>query len=410
MLVQPVKGTKDILRDEFLRFEYVTNQARNVARLYGFSEISTPIFEYTEVFQRTLGDMSDIVTKEMYTFEDKGGRSLTLRPEFTAGVVRSFISNNMQNKLPLKLFCTGPLFRYERPQKGRYRQFHQVNFEYLGNQHPIADAELISLSDKYLKSLGLTEISLELNTIGDSETRAAYSNALRDYFGKYISDLSDDSKVRLEKNVLRILDSKDSKDKEISINAPKISAFLTDSAKVFFDTLLSYLDSINVTYKINEKLVRGLDYYTHTVFEFTTQMLGAQGTVLAGGRYDHLVKTMGGPDVKAVGFAAGVERLMELCVYNEKKVSGVTVILLDKKFSTDAFTLLEFLHDNQIPAMLDESKNVSSSIGRALENGAKYALFIGEEEVKQNKVRLKNLQTREEVIVSREELLKSIIL
>jgi len=310
--LQPVRGTKDLFgNDEYYLHKEIVDIAEYCASRYNFEGISTPIFESTDVFKRTLGETSDVVNKEMYTFDSKGGESLTLRPEFTAGVVRAFISNGMLQNLPLKLFSTGPLFRYERPQKGRQRQFHQINFEWLGAVGAECEVQLISLADLILNDLGIDKYTLELNSLGDDESRESYRNALVNYLDKYKDDLSEDSKKRLELNPLRILDSKDKGDKKIVENAPKTIDYLSDYSKDFFENVKSGLDNLDISYVVNPKIVRGLDYYNDTVFEFISndEESGAQSTILAGGRYDRLVKQMGGGDVPAVGFAAGVERL-----------------------------------------------------------------------------------------------------
>ncbi|MDG2204728.1 MAG: histidine--tRNA ligase, partial [Alphaproteobacteria bacterium] len=308
--LQPVRGTHDLIGDEARAQLAIVAAAREIADRYGYGPMSTPIFEFTDVFQRTLGDTSDIVTKEMYTFEDKGGDSLTLRPEGTAGIARAVISGGLRDKLPLKCFYNGPMFRHERPQKGRLRQFHQIGVELIGVAEPSGDVEAIALGADILDALGiLSETTLELNTLGDGESRAAYRDALVAYFTGHIDRLSEDSRERLQRNPLRILDSKNADDRAVITDAPVFDDYLSDDARAFFDAVRSGLDTIGVAYTLNPRLVRGLDYYSHTAFEFTTKALGAQGTVLAGGRYDGLIETMGGPATPGVGWAAGVERL-----------------------------------------------------------------------------------------------------
>jgi histidyl-tRNA synthetase len=294
--LQPVRGTRDLLGDEQRRHRHVTETARRVAGLYGFDEWSTPIFEETAVFARTLGETSDVVSKEMYSFTDRGGDDVTLRPEGTAGVCRALVSNGLTQSLPQKVFYAGPMFRYERPQKGRYRQFHQIGLELIGAPEPLADAEVIACGRDILAQLGLSgAVTLELNTLGDSESRAAYREALVTHFTAHREALSADSRARLERNPLRILDSKDAGDREVVVDAPTIAPFLTPLAQAFWDGLRRALDAFDVTFIENPRIVRGLDYYSHTAFEFVTDALGAQGTVLAGGRYDGLVAEMGGP-------------------------------------------------------------------------------------------------------------------
>ena len=310
MKIQPARGTRDIYGKDLSAFMFVQNTARDFARRYGFGEIQTPIFESTEVFARGVGETSDIVSKEMYTFTDRGGESFTLRPEGTAGVVRAFISEGMEQNQPVKLMYAGPMFRYERPQKGRYRQLHQVGVEVLGASAPQTDVEVLCLAWDFLSALGLKPyIRLELNTLGDVESRAAYRDALVAYFERYKEQLSEDSRVRLEKNPLRILDSKDEGDKKIIENAPAMTDYLNDESRQFFDAVTNGLTEMGVPFTVNPRLVRGLDYYRHTVFEFITDSLGAQGTVLAGGRYDGLVEQLGGPETAGIGFAAGIDRL-----------------------------------------------------------------------------------------------------
>jgi histidyl-tRNA synthetase len=403
--LQPVKGTKDILLEQGDLFLQVINLARTVAKAYGYSEAQLPIFEFTEVFNRTLGETSDVVNKEMYTFEDKGGRSITLRPEFTAGIVRSVISNNLWDRLPLRLFSAGPVFRYENPQKGRYRQFNQFNIENIGSRSPMIDAEMIGLAKEILDKLGLTDITLELNSIGDLESRKNYSQALVKYLTKYKNDLSEDSQVRLMKNPLRILDSKSSSDQKILEGAPILEDFLSKDSFEFFEGVLKHLDALGINYAVNNRIVRGLDYYTDTVFEFITTELGAQGTVLAGGRYDKLFELMGGRDVPAIGFAGGIERLMAL--YKGAVVSEdlVMIIVLNNKFTTNGLELAQKLRSEAIKTIVEESKDVGKSIRKSLENKARFIVFIGEDEVAQGKVKLKDLNTRQEKLLTEAELI-----
>ena len=308
--LQRVRGTQDIFGDDAARFDRVVDAFARVRRLFGFRPVHMPVFEPTPVFARSLGETSDVVGKEMYSFDDRGGDSLTLRPEFTAGIARAYISEGWQQHAPLKLATHGPVFRYERPQKGRYRQFHQLDIEVLGASEPLADVEVIAFGAQLLGELGIADkVTLELNTLGDAETRAAWRAALVAHFAAHADALSEDSRARLERNPLRILDSKVPGDRPIADAAPGIDAFLTADAGRFFEAVTRGLDASGVQWTRNARLVRGLDYYRHTAFEFTTTELGAQGTVLAGGRYDGLVEALGGPPTGAVGWAAGVERL-----------------------------------------------------------------------------------------------------
>lgn len=310
---QPVRGTQDMLGDFADRFAYVVDTFERVRRLYGFKRVEVPVIEPTAVFARSLGETTDVVSKEMYSFEDRGGESITLRPEFTAGIARAYVTNGWQQYAPLKVATHGPLFRYERPQKGRYRQFHQVDAEVLGSDSPLMDTELLVFADHLLRELGVSEgVTLTLNTLGDAESRDAWRAALVEHFNAHRASLSEDSLVRLEKNPMRILDSKDPQDRPIADSAPDIDAYLTSEAQDFFAAVTGGLDAAGVAWQRNARLVRGLDYYRHTAFEFITDRLGAQGTVLGGGRYDGLIENLGGPATSAVGWAAGIERLAML--------------------------------------------------------------------------------------------------
>ena len=308
-----IRGTQDIFGAEAEAFAHVVETFERVRKLYRFKRIETPVFERTEVFSRSIGETTDVVAKEMYSFEDRGGESLTLRPEFTAGIARAYLTNGWQQHAPLKVATHGPLFRYERPQKGRYRQFHQLDAEIVGAAEPQADVEVLALADQLLKELGIAEgVTLQLNTLGDAESRDAWRAALVEYFRDHRANLSEDSQDRLERNPLRILDSKDSRDRPFVADAPRIDEFLSGEAQAFFGKVCEGLKAADVRWERAPSLVRGLDYYRHTAFEFVTDRLGAQGTVLGGGRYDGLIETLGGPHTPAVGWAAGIERLAML--------------------------------------------------------------------------------------------------
>jgi histidyl-tRNA synthetase len=310
---QAIRGTQDIFGAEAEAFAHVVATFEKVRRLYRFTRIEMPVFEKTEVFSRSLGETTDVVSKEMYSFEDRGGDSLTLRPEFTAGIARAYLTNGWQQHAPLKVATHGPLFRYERPQKGRYRQFHQIDTEIIGAAEPLADVELLVMADQILKELGIAEgVTLLLNTLGDAASRDAWRAALIAYFRDHRASLSEDSQERLERNPLRILDSKDPRDKPFVADAPLIDDYLSGEAQDFFGKVTAGLDAAGVAYQRAPALVRGLDYYRHTAFEFVTDRLGAQGTVLGGGRYDGLMESLGGPATPAVGWAAGIERLAML--------------------------------------------------------------------------------------------------
>ncbi len=310
---QAVRGTQDMFGEAQERFEHVVTTFERVRRLYGFKGLQMPVIEPTAVFSRSLGEATDVVSKEMYTFDDRGGDSITLRPEFTAGIARAFLTNGWQQYVPMKLSTHGPLFRYERPQKGRYRQFHQIDAEIIGAAEPQADVELLVMADQLLKELGINDgVTLQLNTLGDTQSRDAWRAALIAYFNDHRDVLSEDSMKRLEHNPLRILDSKDPDDRGICYAAPRIDEFLSSEAQDFFGAVTAGLDAAGVAWTRNAQLVRGLDYYRHTAFEFVTDRLGAQGTVLGGGRYDGLIENLGGKATPAVGWAAGIERLAML--------------------------------------------------------------------------------------------------
>jgi len=323
---RPIRGTQDIFGPEAEAFAHVVETFERVRKLYRFRRVEMPVFEKTEVFARSLGETTDVVSKEMYSFEDRGGESLTLRPEFTAGICRAFLTNGWQQHAPLKVATHGPVFRYERPQKGRYRQFHQLDAEIIGAAEPQADVELLAFADQLLEELGIAEgVTLQLNTLGDAVSREAWRAALVEYFASHRADLSEDSQERLEKNPLRILDSKDSRDKGFVAGAPRIDDFLSSEAQDFFAAVTTGLDAAGVAWTRNQALVRGLDYYRHTAFEFVTDRLGAQGTVLGGGRYDGLMESLGGAETPAVGWAAGIERLAMLVGEGERPWSAIVL-------------------------------------------------------------------------------------
>lgn len=317
---KPVRGTQDMIGDTADRFQHVVDSFERVRKLYGFRRIETPVIEPTAVFARSLGETTDVVSKEMYSFEDRGGDSITLRPEFTAGIARAYITNGWQQYAPLKVVTHGALFRYERPQKGRYRQFHQLDAEVIGAAEPAADVELLMFADQLLRELGISEgVTCTLNTLGDAASRDAWRAGLVAHFEAHRAELSEDSLVRLERNPMRILDSKDPRDMSVAASAPDIDAFLTGEAQEFFGAVTAGLDAAGVAWTRNARLVRGLDYYRHTAFEFIPQYgsaladkLGSQSTLIGGGRYDGLIEALGGPVTPAVGWAAGIERLAML--------------------------------------------------------------------------------------------------
>lgn len=398
--LQPARGTRDIYGDEGQRMAAVVETFRRVAGTYGFEEISTPIFEFTEVFKRPLGEASDVVSKEMYTFEDRGGEEVTLRPEFTAGVCRAFISNGMQQSLPCRLMSNGPAFRYERPQKGRYRQFHQINAELLGPDTPEADVEQIAMAWRLLKALGLGDkVILHLNTLGDVESRMAYRQALVAYFEQHKDTLSEDSVRRLETNPLRILDSKDEGDKEVVAEAPLLSQYLNEQSHSFFEAVKAGLVEVGVPYKHDERLVRGLDYYTHTAFEFVTTELGAQGTVLAGGRYDGLIEKLGGPPVAGVGWAGGIERLAMLADLSLEEARPAIVMPMGEAATLKAFSIAEDLRDVGLTVLSDRSGNLKKRLTRASKANASFAVILGDNELEAGEVMLKDLDSGDQKAV-----------
>ena len=407
--IQSVRGTIDLFPKEMRTQSWVINTAREVAILFGFEEVSLPILEKTEVFSRPLGQSSDVVSKETYTFEDRGGDSLTLRPEGTAGIMRAIIQSGKCNEIPLKLFYSGPMFRYERPQKGRLRQFNQIGVELLGISEPIADVEVILCGVKYLKKLGvLDKCVLNINTLGDTESRLIYRESLVKYFNKNISSLSPISKERLNSNPLRILDSKEDLDQEIIKKAPLFSSYLNDISKRHFEAVLEYLKLLDVKYKHNEKLVRGLDYYCHTTFEFITTELGSQGTVLGGGRYDGLSKTLNGPSLPGVGFAAGVERLSMLSVKNLKRSEIIGIIPIEENYTLDAYKIMNNLRDREIASEIYTSGNIGKSIKKVLKREGNYIVLVGGDEFKKGFVVLRNLINSNQFNVATENLVDEI--
>ena len=402
--MQPVRGTRDLIGEDQRRHAHVVETARRIAGLYGFDEWSTPIFEDTGVFSRSLGDTSDVVSKEMYSFTDRGGDPLTLRPEGTAGVCRALVSNGLTQSLPQKVFYAGPMFRYERPQKGRYRQFHQIGAELIGPSEPAADAEAIALGAHILDALGLAgQTVLELNTLGDLESRSAWRTALIGYFAERRDALSEESQARLERNPLRILDSKSPADQALVADAPLIGAYLTESARSFWDGLRTALDGFGVRFRENPRIVRGLDYYSHTAFEFVTDRLGAQGTVLAGGRYDGLVADMGGPQTPAIGWAAGIERLSMLLENAPAAPSAVAVIPIGDSAQASAILVLQSLRRAGIRAEMSYRGNLKRRLERANRIGAGFAVILGEEEAARGVAQLKDLGqgTQQEVAIDR---------
>ena len=398
--LQPVRGTHDLLPEQMRRHREVIETARVIAARYGYDEMSTPVFEFTEVFKRTLGETSDVVTKEMYSFSMGDGDQITLRPEATAGVARALISGGLFQHLPLKFFYAGPMFRHERPQKGRQRQFHQIDVELLGVAQPLGDVEIIALGAAILDALGiLKRTTLELNTLGDGESRQAYRAALVAYFSDHKDKLSEDSRNRLTRNPLRILDSKDKGDQTLVANAPLFDAYLNQESVEFFATVKQGLDRLGIAYRENPRLVRGLDYYTHTAFEFTTDELGAQSAVLAGGRYDGLVETMGGPPTPGIGWAAGVERLALMLGELPPETRPIAVVPVGGDCETAVLGIVQDLRLAGFTVDLGFSGNVGKRMKRANKINARAALLLGEEELDQKAITLRDLDTGEQELV-----------
>jgi histidyl-tRNA synthetase len=385
------------LPEDFARHAHVQNSAREVAARFGYAEMATPIFEFTEVFARTMGESSDVVSKEMYSFESRGGESMTLRPEYTAGICRSFISNGLQQQVPFKVFATGPMFRYERPQKGRQRQFHQIDVECIGAAEPQADIEVISLGAAILKALGiLDKCSLEINTLGDQESRQAYRAVLVEYFGDHKDSLSKDSLDRLERNPLRILDSKDAGDRALVEKAPLFTDYLNSFSSDFFAEVLDGLSLLGIGYHLNRRLVRGLDYYTHTAFEFVTTELGAQGAVIAGGRYDGLIEALGGKPTPGIGWAGGVERLAMLATGAIKEVRPLAIIPIGDAAETAAQKLAYSLRQDGHVIEMAFKGNLSKRMKRANKLNARAAILIGEDELARDACTFRDLDKGEQ--------------
>jgi histidyl-tRNA synthetase len=398
--LQPVRGTQDLLPAQMRRHRVVSETARRVAENYGFEEMATPIFEFTEVFERPIGETTDIVSKEMYSFTDRGGENVTLRPENTAGVVRAVLSNGLTQSTPLKFFYSGPMFRYERPQKGRFRQFHQIGVELIGVAQPQADVEVIATGARILDELGiLSRTVLELNTLGDVASRQAYRAALVTYYGARVAELSEDSRRRLERNPLRILDSKDAGDIEVNAGAPPYSDYLNETSRDFFAAVRRGLDAIGIAYRISPKLVRGLDYYCHTAFEFVTSDLGAQGTVMGGGRYDGLVGVMGGPETPGVGWAAGIERLAMLIAEPPGPARPVAIVPVGEAAELPALRLAEDLRRAGFAVDHGYSGNVGRRLKRANKVTARIAVLLGDDELKRDAATVRDLDSGDQVSV-----------
>nr|WP_314446256.1 histidine--tRNA ligase [uncultured Sphingomonas sp.] len=394
---QPVRGMQSLLGEEADRFAHVVATFERVRRLFGFRRVEVPVLEPTAVFARSLGETTDVVSKEMYSFEDRSGDSVTLRPEFTAGIARAFLTEGWQQFAPLKVATHGPAFRYERPQKGRFRQFHQLDAEILGAAEPQADVEVLSFASQLLAELGVGgNVLCKLNTLGDPATRAAWRDALHEHFASHRADLSEDSRDRLDRNPVRILDSKAHADWPIVDSAPVIDDFLTAEASDFFAAVTAGLDAAGVTWERAPRLVRGLDYYRHTAFEFITDALGAQGTVLAGGRYDGLVEALGGPHTPAIGWAAGIERLSMLIDAPEPQRPTAVLVPLGAAAEQAAIAILADLRRKGIVADMAWRGNMKKRMAKAAASGAAHAIILGDAEIEDGTAQVKNLASGEQ--------------
>lgn len=391
-VLQPIRGTRDLLENDVYCHLKIIEVALELAKNYGFEPIETPIFESTSVFQKTLGETSDIVGKEMYTFQDRGGDFTTLRPEGTAPVVRAIMSAGLTQTLPQKRIYWGPMFRYERPQKGRYRQFYQLGIEYMGIANPLSDVECIAFAHAMIEKLGIQNYALHLNTLGDVESRKSYREALVEYFSKYESSLSQDSQLRLKTNPLRILDSKSEQDQTIVQNAPSLKTYLNYESQQFFETVCKALDQLKIAYVLDERLVRGLDYYCHTSFEFKTGALGAQDAFGGGGRYDGLMQQMGGPSMPAVGWAMGMDRLALIMPNSNNNTQFcAAVIPVGEDDFASAFNICQMLRANNVSAQIMYANNLGKRFKQADKQGALHAVVVGANEMAQNCVKVKKL-------------------
>ena len=408
--LQGVKGTRDLLPEDTALWIAVEAVARRVFTDYGYGEIRTPLLEDTELFVRGVGETTDIVGKEMYTFDDKKGRSLTLRPESTAPVVRSFVQHGLDNRpLPQRLFYIGPHFRYERPQKGRYRQFHQIGAELIGDPGPWGDAELLAMLVRFLGELGYEELVVLLNTVGDEESRAAYRETLRAFLEPHRDALGEDSRRRLETNPLRILDTKSPAERELLVDAPRLEESLNEASREHFDGLRRALDSLGLTYRLEPRLVRGLDYYSHGVFEIVSEALGAQDAIVGGGRYDGLMRQLGGPDLPATGFAIGEDRLIEALPATSPcrtiAPPPVSVLPAGAVEPMAALELAELLRGSGLAATADLSgRSVKAGLKRAHKSGVRLVVLLGEDELAAGQATLRDLAAGDQLTVARDEL------
>ncbi|MBB3764888.1 histidine--tRNA ligase [Sphingomicrobium lutaoense] len=404
---RPIKGTQSLYGEPAERFHHVIDCFDRVRRLYGFRRVEVPVFEATGVFARTMGETTDVVSKEMWSFESRSEGSVTLRPEFTAGIARAFLSEGWQQHVPMKVAVHGPAFRYERPQKGRYRQFHQLDAEVIGSDDPLVDVELLAFGAQLLEELGIEGVTLRLNTLGDAQSRDNWRAALIEHFSAHRDELSEDSRDRLERNPLRILDSKDPRDRPFAQSAPTMQ--LSSEAEDFFGQVRAGLDAAGIAYQLDPHLVRGLDYYRHTAFEFVTDRLGAQGTVLAGGRYDGLIEALGGPHVPAVGWAAGIERLAMLLDRDVSERIEAAILPMGEEARLAAIHAATRLRAEGISAEIFASGKLGKRMSRADQAGALAAIVIGEEEVTSGQYQYKHLASGEQRALDMEAIIDALV-
>ncbi|ASS38032.1 histidine--tRNA ligase [Mogibacterium pumilum] len=415
MAIKAPKGTKDLMPKDSYKMQYIEREFYELCRRYGFGEVRTPMFESTELFSRGVGETTDIVQKEMYTFEDLGHRSITLKPEGTSPAVRAFIeSHDYAEMQPTKYYYDTPCFRYERPQAGRLREFHQFGVENFGTPDMMADAEVIALASDFIRKVGIEDVELHINSVGCRECRPVYRKALQDYLRPYYEDLSDISKERFEANPMRIIDSKDHHDQEIAADAPYMLDYLCSDCKAAFESLKANLDAMGISYTVDPRIVRGLDYYTKTAFEFVTTKIGAQGTICGGGRYDHLVEEIGGPSIPGVGFGLGKERLLLLMghndiIFDDPNVPDISISFIGDKARLYALGLAHNLRVNGIAVAIDTlNRNLKGQMKYANKLAARYSVVIGDDEIERGVVTLKDMKSGEQKEINASDLTKEI--
>lgn len=415
MAIKAPKGTKDSMPKDSYKFQYIEREFYELCRRYGFREVRTPMFESTELFNRGVGETTDIVQKEMYTFEDLGHRSITLKPEGTSPAVRAFIeSHDYAEMQPTKYYYDTPCFRYERPQAGRLREFHQFGVENFGTPDMMADAEVIALASDFIKKVGIEDVELRINSVGCRECRTIYRKALQDYLRPYYEELSETSKDRFETNPMRIIDSKDSHDQEVAAGAPYMLDYLCDDCKAAFESLKANLDAMGISYTVDPRIVRGLDYYTKTAFEFVTTKIGAQGTICGGGRYDHLVEEIGGPSIPGVGFGLGKERLLLLMEQNDimlddPNIPDLSISFIGDKARLYALGLAHNLRINGNSVAIDTlNRNLKGQMKYANKLATRYSVVIGDDEIERGVVTLKDMKSGEQKEINASDLTKEI--